>query len=108
MRPILFHLGELSVPSFWAAAFTGFLVAFLVLRSDVVRRGYDVDLAYDLTLYAYIGGWVGARLFLIPTGWQYFTADPVSFLLSSSGWVWYGRRISAGRRPGTARRSYPA
>jgi len=93
MRPILFHLGELAVPSFWAAAFAGFLVAFLLLRSDVLRRGYDVDLAYDLTLYAYIGGWVGARLFLIPTGWQYFTEDPLSFLLSSSGWVWYGGLI---------------
>jgi len=90
MRPILFSLGELAIPSFWAAAFTGFFLAFLVLRSDVVRRGYDVDLAYDLTLYAYVGGWVGARLFLIPTGWQYFTENPISFLLSSSGWVWYG------------------
>jgi phosphatidylglycerol---prolipoprotein diacylglyceryl transferase len=93
MRPILFHIGELAVPSFWVAAFGGFVVAFLLLRSDVVRRGYSVELAYDLTLYAYIGGWVGARLFLIPTGWQYFTEDPVSFLLSSSGWVWYGGLI---------------
>jgi phosphatidylglycerol:prolipoprotein diacylglycerol transferase len=93
MRPILFHLGELAIPSFWAAAFTGFFVAFLVLRSDVVRRGHDVELAYDLTLYAYVGGWVGARLFLIPTGWQYFTENPISFLLSSSGWVWYGGLI---------------
>jgi phosphatidylglycerol:prolipoprotein diacylglycerol transferase len=93
MRPILFHLGELAVPSFWVAAFSGFLVALLLLRSDVVRRGYDVDLAYDLTLYAYVGGWVGARLFLIPTGWQYFIENPVSFLLSSSGWVWYGGLI---------------
>jgi phosphatidylglycerol:prolipoprotein diacylglycerol transferase len=93
MRPILFHLGEVAVPSFWAAALSAFLVAVLLLRSDVVRRGYDVDLAYDLTLYAYIGGWIGARLFLIPTGWQYFTEDPVGFLLSSSGWVWYGGLI---------------
>jgi len=93
MRPILFHLGELAVPSFWVAAFSGFLAAFLLLRNDVVRRGYDVELAYDLILYAYIGGWVGARLFLIPTGWQYFIDDPVSFLLSSSGWVWYGGLI---------------
>ena len=93
MRPILFHLGELAIPSFWVAAFTGFFVAFLLLRSDVVRRGYEVDLAYDLTLYAYVGGWVGARLLLIPTGWQYFTENPLNFLLSSSGWVWYGGLI---------------
>jgi len=93
MRPILFHIGELAVPSFWVAALGGFLAAFLLVRSDVIRRGYDIDLAYDLILYAYIGGWVGARLFLIPTGWQYFTKDPVSFLLSASGWVWYGGLI---------------
>jgi phosphatidylglycerol:prolipoprotein diacylglycerol transferase len=93
MRPILFHLGELAVPSFWVAAFAGFFVAFLLLRNDVVRRGYGVELAYDLTLYAYIGGWVGARLFLIPTGWDYFIDDPVGFLLSASGWVWYGGLI---------------
>jgi phosphatidylglycerol---prolipoprotein diacylglyceryl transferase len=65
-------------------------VAFLLIRSEVVRRGYDVGLAYDITLYAYVGGWAGARLFLIPTGWEYFKQDPIAFLLSSSGWVWYG------------------
>lgn len=93
MRPILFHIGELAVPSFWVTAFTGFLVAFLLLRSDLLRRGYDVDLAYDVTLYAYVGGWLGARLFLIPTGWEFFVQDPISFLLSGSGWVWYGGLI---------------
>lgn len=90
MRPILFTIGNTAVPSFWVMAFLGFFVAFLLIRSDVVRRGYDVDLAYDVVLYAYVGGWVGARLFIIPTGWQYFKEDPVGFLLASSGWVWYG------------------
>ncbi len=90
MRPILFTIGDVAVPSFWATAFLGFFIAFLLVRSEVLRRGYDVGLAYDITLYAYVGGWAGARLFLIPTGWEYFTKDPVGFLLSSSGWVWYG------------------
>jgi phosphatidylglycerol---prolipoprotein diacylglyceryl transferase len=93
MRPILFHFGELAVPSFWVMAFLGFFAAFFVIRSDLMRRAYGEALAYDLVLYVYIGGWVGARLFLIPTGWQYFTEDPIAFLLSSSGWVWYGGLI---------------
>jgi phosphatidylglycerol---prolipoprotein diacylglyceryl transferase len=93
MRPVLVHIGDFSVPSFWVTAFSGFLAAFLVVRSEVLRRGFDLDLAYDVTLYAYIGGWLGARLFLIPTGWDLFTKDPISFLLSSSGWVWYGGLI---------------
>ncbi|MGH7787395.1 MAG: prolipoprotein diacylglyceryl transferase [Candidatus Binatia bacterium] len=90
MRPVLFYLGDIAIPSFWAMAFLGFLAALLVIRRDVVERGYDQRVAYDFVLWAYIGGWVGARLFIIPTGWQYFIDDPLAFLLSSSGWVWYG------------------
>lgn len=90
MRPILFHLGDIAVPSFWAMAFLGFFAGLLVIRRDILSRGYDVRWAYDLVLWAYVGGWVGARLFVIPAGWQYFAEDPVGFLLSSSGWAWYG------------------
>jgi phosphatidylglycerol:prolipoprotein diacylglycerol transferase len=90
MRPVLFEIGEYAIPSFWAMAFLGFFIAFLVVRADLIRRGRSVVLAYDIILYAYVGGWVGARLFLIPTGWEYFTKDPLAFLLSGSGWVWYG------------------
>jgi phosphatidylglycerol---prolipoprotein diacylglyceryl transferase len=93
VRPILFTIGGVPVPSFWLTAFLGFFAAFVLVRSEVQRRRFDVDLAYDITLYAYVGGWVGARLFLIPTGWRYFTQDPIAFLLSSSGWVWYGGLI---------------
>src|SRR5512143_4060426 len=71
-------------------AFLGFFAALLVIRRDMVERGYDQRWAYDFVLWAYVGGWVGARLFVIPSGWDYFVADPLSFLLSSSGWVWYG------------------
>jgi phosphatidylglycerol---prolipoprotein diacylglyceryl transferase len=90
MRPVLFRIGDISIGSFWTMAFLGFLAAFLVVRSDVLRRGFRMTLAYDMILYAYVGGWVGARLFIIPTGWDYFVKDPITFLFMSSGWVWYG------------------
>ena len=90
MRPILFEIGDFAIPSFWAMALLGFVLAFLVIRADFIRRGMPTVLAYDFILYGYIGGWVGARLFMIPTGWKYFTVDPIGFLLSGSGWVWYG------------------
>jgi phosphatidylglycerol---prolipoprotein diacylglyceryl transferase len=93
MRPILFHAFGVAIPSFWTMVFLGFLAGFLAIRSEVQRRGYSVAVAYDVTLWAYVGGWVGARLFLIPTGWNYFVQDPIAFLLSSSGWVWYGGLI---------------
>src|SRR4030095_10246212 len=88
MRPVLFHLGDLPIPSFWAMSLLAFCVGLLVIRRDVVERGYDVRIAYDLVLWAYVGGWIGARLFVIPSGWSYFVEDPIAFLLSSSGWVW--------------------
>jgi phosphatidylglycerol:prolipoprotein diacylglycerol transferase len=90
MRPVLFHLGEYAVSSFWAAAFSGFLVGLLLLRAEAHRRGLEVRQAYDITLWAYVGGWAGARLFLIPTAWDQFRLDPFRFLTASSGWVWYG------------------
>ncbi len=90
MRPVLFELFGYSVSSFWTMAFLGFVVAFFVVRAGLERRGYDGRLAYDVTLWAYVGGWVGARLFVIPTGWEYFVESPILFLLSGSGWVWYG------------------
>jgi phosphatidylglycerol:prolipoprotein diacylglycerol transferase len=93
MRPVLFRFGDLTIPSFWTMAFAGFLVGFLVIRSEVLRRGLSLRIAYDIVLWAYVGGWVGARLFAIPTGWSYFVEDPFAFLLSSSGWVWYGGLI---------------
>lgn len=93
MRPILFHIGEIPVPSFWAMAFLAFLLALLVIRRDMRERGMPDRHAYDMVLWAYVGGWVGARLFVIPTGWQYFVEAPVAFLLSGSGWVWYGGLI---------------
>lgn len=93
MRRTLFHIGEIAVPSFWAMAFLGFFVAFFVVRRGLERRGFDGHLAYDITLWAYVGGWVGARLFVIPTGWEYFVENPILFLLSGSGWVWYGGLI---------------
>jgi phosphatidylglycerol:prolipoprotein diacylglycerol transferase len=93
MRKVLFEIWGFSVPSFWAMAFLGFFAGFLAIRNDVLRRGLPLRMAYDITLWAYVGGWVGARLFLIPTGWQYFVANPFRFLISSSGWVWYGGLI---------------
>jgi phosphatidylglycerol:prolipoprotein diacylglycerol transferase len=90
MRPILFHIGEIAIPSFWAMAFLGFVVPLILIRRDMRERGLPDRLSYDMVLWAYVGGWVGARLFVIPTGWQYFVEAPIAFLLSGSGWAWYG------------------
>jgi phosphatidylglycerol:prolipoprotein diacylglycerol transferase len=90
MYPVLFRVWGLEVESFWVSVVAGFLIALLVARAELRRMGHDVRLAYDLILYSYVGGFIGARLFLVFSAWEAFVRDPFEFLLSGSGWVWQG------------------
>ena len=90
MYPVLFRLGPVSIESFWVMLFLGFFVALQVVRSEFERIGYPATWAYDFILYSYIGGLIGARLFLLTSAWDIFVRDPFEFLFSGSGWVWQG------------------
>jgi phosphatidylglycerol---prolipoprotein diacylglyceryl transferase len=105
--PVLFRVFGFEVESFWVTVILGFLAALFVARADLRRTGHDPDLAYDLVLHSYIGGFVGARLFLVFSAWEAFVRDPFELLFSGSGWVWQGGVIggaiavaSAARRRG--------
>ena len=90
MYPVLFRIGTFEVQSFWVTVVLGFSAAWVAMRAELQRIGRRPELAYDLLLWAYIGGFIGARLFLIVTAWDVFVKDPFAFLFSGSGWVWQG------------------
>ena len=90
MYPVLFHLFGIPIEAFWVTVFLGFLAALFVARSELKRQGHDPGAAYDLILWSYVGGFVGARLFMIVTAWEQFQRAPFELLLSGSGWVWQG------------------
>jgi phosphatidylglycerol:prolipoprotein diacylglycerol transferase len=90
MYPVLFHLFGIPIEAFWATVFLGFAAALWVVRAELIRLGHQPAAAYDLILWAYIGGFVGARLLLIVTAWDDFRRDPFELLFSGSGWVWQG------------------
>ncbi len=90
MYPVLFELFGIPIEAFWVTVFLGFLAALFVVRAELIRQGHDGTAAYDLILWAYIGGFVGARLFMIVTAWPDFQRDPLGLLFSGSGWVWQG------------------
>jgi phosphatidylglycerol:prolipoprotein diacylglycerol transferase len=90
LYPVLFTVFGFPVEAFWATVFLGFLAALFVARAELVRQGHDPGHAYDLILWSYIGGFVGARLFLVFTEWDKFWRDPIGLLFSGSGWVWQG------------------
>jgi len=90
MYPVLFTLFGIPVDAFWVTVVAGFLASLVVVRSELRRQGHDPGKGYDLILWAYIGGFVGARLFLIVTAYDQFQRDPWALLFSGSGWVWQG------------------
>lgn len=90
MYPVLFRIGSFEVQSFWVMVVLGFTASWVVARAEMRRLGHPPEIAYDLILWAYIGGFIGARLFLVLTAWDVFVKDPFAFLFSGSGWVWQG------------------
>ena len=90
MYPVLFHVFGIPIEAFWATVFLGFAASLLVVRAELIRNGRDSGAAYDLILWAYVGGFVGARLLLVVTAWDDFQRDPFEHLFSGSGWVWQG------------------
>jgi len=67
-----------------------FLVAGLVMQSDLVRRGAPGDLAWSIVASGAVGGMVGARLLLILHRWPEFVAAPLDLVTSRGGFIWYG------------------
>lgn len=90
MYPVFFHVYGIPIEAFWTTVFFGFLASLLVIRAELIRLGRDAAAAYDLILWAYVGGFVGARLLLVVTAWDRFQQDPFELLFSGSGWVWQG------------------
>jgi prolipoprotein diacylglyceryltransferase len=65
-----------SPESFWVMVFLGFGASTMVTRAEFRRRAWIPASPTILILYAYVGGLVGARLFLVFSHWDRFVEDP--------------------------------
>src|SRR5680860_808544 len=95
MHPILFEVGGFTVTSFGAAMALAFLVAGWIFSRELDRMDEDPELAWDLTLYAALGGVAGAKLYYLLLNWPQTAADPWGAITSRSGLVWYGGFLGA-------------
>jgi phosphatidylglycerol---prolipoprotein diacylglyceryl transferase len=96
MYPLLFEIGPLTIYSlgvFWAL---GALAAVWILQLELKRYIYDPQLAGTIVMTAAIGGLIGARLLFVIEEWNQFTRAPWSFLLSGSGFSWFGGLVAGG------------
>lgn len=93
MRPVLFHIGGLSVQSYGVSKALAALVAGWLIYRELLRRGAKKDPAYRLatrlTLWGAIAGFAGAKLY-------YLAEHPDSFSIhhiGGTGFTWYGGLI---------------
>jgi len=62
MRPWLFFVGDVGVPSYWALLMIGFMAAIYLSWKMARRAGIDANRILDLNLIILVCGVVGARL----------------------------------------------
>ena len=95
MFPVLFEIGGLPITSFGVFMALSFLTAGWVLSAEMKRKGEDPELAWDMVMWAAIGGILGGKLYYMGLHWQDTLADPWRALTSRSGLVWYGGFLAA-------------
>ncbi len=102
MHPIFFRipqgvpiLGGQPITSFGVMMFCAFLTAGFILRSELDRKGYDPEKAWDFIFMAVIGGIVGAKLYYVILNLPRTLEDPLGMIFSRGGMVWYGGFLGA-------------
>jgi phosphatidylglycerol:prolipoprotein diacylglycerol transferase len=90
MIPELFKIGPITINSFGVMAMLAFLVPTFLLRKEVERIGQHPDLANSLAIAAMIGGFLGARIYYILERWASFLENPMDYIFTGAGLVWYG------------------
>ncbi len=90
MHPIIFSIGPITVYSFGVMLAIAFLTAGSVVQRELARKGLDPELASSFVLWAAVGGLAGSRLLSLLDDWQGFLANPVAFIFTGAGFVFYG------------------
>jgi len=92
MKPVLFQLGPFPVSSFGVFLLLAFVVGILLMRKRAAPLGWSAGDVLDLSLYAIIGGVIGARIGYVLVNLRDFTGDLVRVLTiwRDAGLTFYG------------------
>jgi len=93
VHPVIFSIGPLTVYSFGVMLAIAFLTAGNVVQRELSRKDLDPELASSFVLWAAIGGLVGSRVLSFVDDWTGFIADPLAFVFTGAGFVFYGGLI---------------
>ena len=76
MHPLLFHFGNLAIPTYGVLTALALLAGLAVLVQQARRLGMRGDQAWNLGLLAILAALFGARLLLVATHFSVFRAHP--------------------------------
>jgi phosphatidylglycerol:prolipoprotein diacylglycerol transferase len=95
MKPVLFQLGPFPVSSFGVFLLAAFVAGILLLRVRTARLGWEPGEVLDLSLYAIIGGVIGARIGYVLVNVGDFRNDPTRVLTiwKDAGLTFYGALV---------------
>jgi len=96
MHPILFSLGPITVYTYGFCIFLGVIASYFYgAWLGKTRYGIDKDDVADITFWGLVVGFLSARVLYIAVEFPSFLADPMPYLLSTSGFVFLGGLIGA-------------
>ncbi|MEB2284931.1 MAG: hypothetical protein B6D46_12130 [Polyangiaceae bacterium UTPRO1] len=93
VHPIVFSIGPLTIYSFGVMLAIAFLTAGNVVQRELARKNLDPELASSFVVWAAVGGLVGSRVLSFVDDWQGFIRDPLAFVFTGAGFVFYGGLI---------------
>ena len=80
MHPNLFHIGNLTLPTFGALAAIGLMLALALSLRTARIIGIDPDKLWDAGLFAVMAAFIASRLILIATHFAAFRQYPILLL----------------------------
>ena len=97
MRPILFQIGDMTVPSFFFMVMIGALAATFYCAHMAKKEGADPIVLLDFGIIAIIASVIGSRLFhVVVENPGYYLEDPIRVF-----YFWQGGFVSIGAYLGT-------
>ena len=91
MRPVLFHIFDLPIPSYGVFAALGSLTAFVYAYYEARRAGLDAEKILEVYFWIFLTTAVMSRVFEVVVEWGFYSAHPVRmFYIWDGGMVLYG------------------
>lgn len=98
MHPILFRIGSFQLPTYGLLLAVGLLAGLFVAVRLGRREGLDSARLLDFSVWLIISGLIGAKIYMVLTGWSFYSAHPgeiFSLDTLEAGGGFYGGFIGA-------------